>query len=493
MTSIALRHGPVGSIKPHTLVMSVLLIAGLVVGYLLLPGESERIAMLERDGQQTLALKSLERRFDAGDRSQRTLFQLQEIYEQHGDLAKAKQTLEMLAEQRPRDAQVQRRLAAFYKATQDEAAYMATLRQQVALRYSDGACRELIGIHRLNGNGAEEQAAIVACRQKGYRRTEDLVRLAHFHAAGGENQQAVQLLRSIDDLRRLRSEKDKIKLISLLLELDQGREANRRAVRWLRGAKDEALALVIIEMLVDDKRIELAMELARDVSVPGDAVSLAVAELMLERGQTVAARSYLRGWIEKAVFASDDMIGRFIVAAIDANDPENALAGARKFGLENLGQQDLAPLAEALAASGRNTEFKALKELITPETVERNPLLGAALQMSQGAPEATRQLLAAVQVEELDEWRLALWARLMEQTGRQGAASQALRGLGVDAPIALPNTRSAAPKKVVRVLRKSNRLRARAPAPAGAGGPAPTGLTPASKADSQAIFNQQRN
>ena len=151
-------------LKPHNLVMSALFLGALVVGYLVLPGDSERIAALERDGKNREALRILEQRFAQGDRSQRTLFQMQRLLEHFGELTKARKTLEMLAEQRPKDAQVQRQLAQFYKLTQNETGYVATLRAQLEIRYSEPVCKELIGIQRRNGNFTEEQRAILDCR-----------------------------------------------------------------------------------------------------------------------------------------------------------------------------------------------------------------------------------------------------------------------------------------------------------------------------------------
>ena len=74
-------------------------------------------------------------------------------------------------------------------------------------------------------------------------------------------------------------------------------------------------------------------------------------------------------------------------------------------------------------------------------------MLAAAIEVERGAPEPARQLLSQVQVDGLDEWRLALWARLMETTGRRATASQALRDLGVEPqPVAVPPTAVPSPR-----------------------------------------------
>lgn len=420
------------NLPSHWVVMGVLFLGALGLGYELLPGQVQRIAMLERDGQSQQARNMLEHSYQSGDRSFQTLYQLQGLYEHFGQLDKASEILRRLIELNPRDVNVQRRAVTFYKMTQDEPAYIRALQAQIGLRYTEDACRELIGILRRNGQWTDEQAAIQTCRLRGYRRPEDISRLASLVAADGDLAQASALLRSVDDLRRLRTARERTQLFVMLLEIDQPREAHRRAVRWLRSARDPSHALALIDYMASANRHDLAIELARDISSPGDAISLAVPEVMLDRGETFAAKTYLRGWIEKARLGTTDLISRFIVACLDAEDPENAMAGAQRFGLAKVPQDDLVALAEALAAIGRQSDFDTVRAVIRPDVLAGNPLLGAAVALQRGAPEAGQTLLSSVAVDELDEWRLSLWAKLMSNSGRNEAATVALRRLGVD-------------------------------------------------------------
>jgi tetratricopeptide (TPR) repeat protein len=455
-------------VSPHVIVMLVLFLGALGIGYALLPGRAERIAMLERDGQTVPALAILEKSFKQGDRSVTTLYQLSGFYETFGQLEKSKEVLDLLAEQVPRDLSVQRRLAAFYKQTQNEDAYVRTLRLQIETKYEEKTCRELIGIHRRAGQYPQEQAALQLCRNKGYRKPEDIVRLAALLASDGDLAQSSVLLRSVDDLRRLKNEREKLQLFDALIATDQPREALRRAARWLRGQRDSSFALTLIEILSIDKRHDLAIELAKEISSPGDSISLAIAELMLGRGQGIAAKSYLRGWIDKVRFDSPEMVTRFIVAALDAEDPENAMVGARKVGINALSQTDLVALAEALAVVGKQADFDAVKAAIEPDVLAANPLLGAAVALQEGGKEATQQLLARVQVDELDEWRLSLWARLMDKTGRGDAATATLQQMGVEPtdtvqPAAVLPARTAAPGSLIRRIKQKPKRPARPP------------------------------
>lgn len=426
------RTWPRLSVEPHAVVMAVVFLGALVTGYALLPGVNERIAMLERDGHNVQALSILEQRFAAGDRRPRTLYQLVGLYEQFGNLPRLKETLEALAEARPRDPQVRRQLVQFYAATQDNDAYLSALEGEIEVRYSETACREIVGLQRMRGEYAREQSAIVRCRQKGYRRAEDIVRLAELVAADGDYTQASQLLRSVDDLKRLKSDRERLQLFTMLIDADQPREALRRAVRWAKAARDKDFSLTLIETLVRRGKHDVAIELAREISTPGDAIALTAGEIMLDRGETVAARSFLRGWMQSARDNELDTVVRFVDSALDAEDTEAAYDFAMRTGLSRLPQSQLVALAEALSVVGRRSDFDSVRAALTADTLAANPLLGAAEQLDKGEADASRRLLARVEPDKLDAWRLTLWARLMRETGRGAEAETTLRTLGVD-------------------------------------------------------------
>ena len=473
-------------IKPHLVVMIAIFAGALAVGYMILPGVNERIAALERDGKNRDALKLLEQLFQRGDRSPRTLFQLQNLYEHFGELDEARRTLEMLAALRPRDAQVQRRLAQLYKLTHNEAGYMEAMRRQLATRYSEPVCKELIGIYRRSGDYATEQAMISECRQRGYRRPDDVIRLAYLVAADGRLAEASDLLKSVDDRRRLKVDRDRLMFFTALLEAGEADEAQKRALRWLKGSKDDSFVLLLIDNLAKENRHDLAIDLARAVGTPGDGVSLAVAELMLVRDQIVAARAYLKGWLDTARIRDADVARRFVAAALDAEDPELAFRGGEAFGLARIGQDHLVALAEALSAVGQVAAFQKVRAEIDPATLSDNPLLAAAIEADRGAREPARQLLSRVQVDSLDEWRLALWAKLMESTGRSSTPAQALREIGVEQPPAVVPTqpriirRFKAPPQA-RPPRLTTARKARPAAPAAPPQPPPQPPPPAFK------------
>ena len=389
-------------VRAHSVVMGLFFGTAIAVGYALLPDDSERIAMLERDGKMLEARQLLELEFASGDRRQRTLFQLQGQYETSGNLVKARQMLELLAERRPRDVAIQRQLGQFYKQTQDEQAYIKSLLQQIDLRYSETACREVIGLLRRSGAYTGEQDALQKCRQKGYRKPDDMVRLASLLATNGDVKEASVLLRAVDDLRRLKTERERLQLFELLIENEQPNEAQRRGVRWIKGTKDDGLALKLIYSLVVANRHDLAIELARETSVPGDSVFLAIAEVMVQRNETTAAQAILRGWLDKAVEIEPPVAARYITAAIAAGSPELALSGAQRMGLAKLPEDSVNELAAALEGSGRRDDATALRASMGRDPGgEQRPI--------------PRKIAQGFRLVGLDGWRQSLWKRLGEE------------------------------------------------------------------------------
>ena len=79
--SIWQRVRALPAIAPHWIIMGVLFIGALGLGYELLPGQIQRVAMLERDGQSLQARTMLEKSYQSGDRSFRTLYQALEEFE----------------------------------------------------------------------------------------------------------------------------------------------------------------------------------------------------------------------------------------------------------------------------------------------------------------------------------------------------------------------------------------------------------------------------
>ncbi len=413
--------------RPYLIVMPIVFAGAVGIGAAILPGDEERIAALERDGQPARALMMLEARYAKGDRSSTTLFNLQRLYDFFGDTEKGRTALELLAAQRPRDPVIQRQLAQLYKATQDEPAYIKALQAQLALRYSEPACRELIGLYRRRNDYEAEHAALKMCRANGYRRSEELVRLAFLEMADERMGEVAQIMLSVDDRRRLATGRERLLLFSSLLETRRPEEAVRRASRWLRASPDEEIAIEFAYKLVEFNRTDLALQLATAVSKPGDSVSLTVGEVMVDREEYTAARAFLTGWLRDNKAMDLELALRFVSAGLDCDEPALAMSGAEKFGLDKFGQLELDRLGEMLIARGFGPAFDRVRAFLRPERIAGNPLLAAGVELRAGRLEQARAILVRVQPDRLDDRRIEHFSRLVDQAGRTPALAAVLR------------------------------------------------------------------
>jgi hypothetical protein len=466
--------------RPYLIVMPIVFAGAAVIGVVILPGDEERIAALERDGQPARALMMLEARFARGDRSSTTLFNLQRLYDFFGDTEKGRTALELLAAQRPRDPVIQRQLAQLYKATQDEPAYIKALQAQLALRYAEPACRELIGLHRRRNDYEAEHATLKACRASGYRRSEDLVRLAFLEMADERMGEAALIMMSVDDRRRLAAGRERLLLFASLLDTKRPEEAVRRATRWLKAALDPELAIEFTYKLVEANRNDLALQLATAVSKPGDAVSLTVGEIMVDKEEYTAARAFLTGWLQQNKSMDLELAIRFVSAGLDCDEPGIAMQGAERFGLDKFEQPELGRLAEMLVARGFGSVFDQVRAHLKPETITANPLLAAGVELRAGRLEQARALLVRIQPDRLDDRRLDHFTRLVDQAGRTPALAAVLREPRVVVPAPAPSARpqvlgpAQAKQRILKRAVANKQLRAKQRAKAAQPGPAPS-------------------
>jgi hypothetical protein len=479
----------------YNIVLALLFAGALVVGWAVLPGEDERIEALERDGQTSRALALLEARFARGDRRQRTLATLKRFYEYYGDNAKTLPVLELLIEQRPRDMFLYRQLVQLYRQAEDEPGQIRALKAQLGIRYSEPVCQRLIGLLRLSSAFEEERTALAECRANGYRRQEDLERLAFLYAADGDLAATAQILTAVDDRRWLRGSRERLMLFEALLTTKSPADAMRRGIRWYRGQPNPDFALEMIAKLIAAERSDLGLQMANELGKPGDPVLLAAAEILVDQVQYRPAQLFLTGWLAQARNISLETAARFVAAAVDAEAPALALQGAETFGMARFRPEDLVGLGEALMGAGQTDAFDKVRASLPAATIAGAPLLSAAVDLREGRPDAARTTLASAVVDPQDERRGLLKARLSAMAARPISTTASptlvrdpakpeillLPPLAVSAPGESQARRISVPVEVSRRFKK-RREALKGPAPA-----AKAPLTPA--APGQPIFS----
>ena len=451
---------------PYTLVLALIFAGALVVAWAVLPGEDERIEALERDGQTSRAFTLLQARFDRGDRRQRTLVSLRRFYDYYGDSEKSQQVLELLAQLRPRDLFIQRQLAQLYRVGEDLPGQIRALKAQLVIRYSEPVCQRLVGLEHLSSDYAAEYATLIDCHARGYRRPDGLVRLASLYAVDGKLDRTAEILGAVDDRRWLRGSHERLMLFDALISTNLPKDALRRGIRWYKGQPDQDLALEMISRLVAAEHNDLGLQMARQVGTPGDPVTLAAGEILVDQVQYEAARAFLSGWLAQSPAMSTETAVRFVAAAVDADDPALALQCAEKHGLDRFRSSDLVALAEALLAAGLTGDFDKVRAHLTPESIQADALLAAAIDLRDGRLDEARATLTAMTIDPADERRAALKVHLAALAGRPPVATRLIREpnrTDIQAPVAGPagetQTRRASPS--LDIARRFKRYRRR--------------------------------
>lgn len=448
--------------KPHQAVMGGVFAAALAAGFAMLPGNEVRVAMLERDGHSREALALLEDRYASGDRNYRILYQMVALHENEGNAARAGEILNEMVAQRPRDIVLRRRITKFYRDTQNASAMTAALIAELSVRYSEAACRDLIAQHRLAGDYVLEKTAIQSCRQQGYRRPDDLARLAELLAVDGDTAQAASILRSIDDVKRLKDSRGRYQLLAFLIKEQQPKEAERRALRWIKSERDDAFTVGLIDAFAQSDFPDSAIELAKTAGQAGDGVALTVAERLLEKSQPAAARLYLKGWLESAASADPETAARFVAAATEAGDAETAFAGVKKFRIQKLSKNAGLKLATALRSAGLREQAREILASIAPaDTAPTQPIVGSEAVTELEAPLPSVSAAAAAASKSLGGDPLALWRQVNSARVTKDAAqwAVALGFPGTKQRVVRSSSNAKVLKKTARVLQRTKTLR----------------------------------
>jgi hypothetical protein len=414
--------------------------------YSLLPGDHERMAMLERDGRHEDAMAELGRQYDAGRRDSRTVLALYNLKVRFGEIGGAQRVIEEYARDRPRDVQAQLGLVRFYQTTQQESLYVAALRSLNDKTRSREIQDELVGYYRASGRYREEEELLEKLSRANRASPAELERLGLLAAARGDLQRASRALRRADGRLGASSRATRVALFQVLVDLKEHEDAHRRAIDWLRTWSDTSLVTDLMERLATAGRVDLALDLGTRFGGPGTEATLVSAELLAEQARFVEVQALLRTYAANRLPESRETAARYVALAVEASDMALAVVAARHIGLRKLPGDVVADLIDGLqeAAYGRNRapvsiEYtRGLSAEIETRLRNVNPvgeeapdvpnlttearLFVARLAILDNDLDLARRHLAGVDPDKLDAGDLAEWTELQLTTGLRAAA-----------------------------------------------------------------------
>jgi tetratricopeptide (TPR) repeat protein len=413
-----------------------LAILGLVVGaglgaVILMPGDLERVTMLERDGEIEAAARLANALYDRGDRRNALLGRVFELNHAVGDAARADRALREYLAGSPNSARTLRKAAEFFELEQDLDGAISAWNQLLKLVPTAAVVDKLARLYRLHGRFDDERQLLQAHRTR--LDGELLTRLGGLLGQKGEVLEAIAALRIADDTQPDQFEHYGGLLFDLLMRAGAAGEAARRAQRWASQSSDIYARIPMVLRLAEDGHSAQAIALAgianAGAGISGDQARHAAVWALMERGYlglagdlletlsdasvTRATRSAIAGYIERAVAEGryGDVLARslrLVTAATDHQQRNGLLIASALF--DRWGLPGLGPL----------------RAYLTPERAMLEPLFAAKVALAERQPGLASSYLSEVALAEDDEDLALAWMAMAERAFTPSALAREL-------------------------------------------------------------------
>ena len=290
----------------------ICVLGGVAAGYFLIPGPTEQLTMLVRDGREETALDQANVLFYAGNREPALLMQVFLLNQRAGETARAQVALRAYFKQNPDDA------TAWLKASEvlDEASNSELLTEAlsnvVRLTKNPKAAGRLAGLLRLRGRLSEELQVLQAVDSKKLS-DDDALQLATLLLGRHELNDAVTILERLDDGKPGLKTDGRIKLFGGLV--DQGRfdESADRAIRWGKSDDSPALQDVFVGYLLRAGADGAALRLATQHEVVANVASIThLAQLFSSEGRPDLLDGLIAEWLTYAGELPSDQLDGYL-------------------------------------------------------------------------------------------------------------------------------------------------------------------------------------
>ena len=406
--------------RPLTLCITLAAIVGIGAALALRPGDLERIAMLQRDGETEAATRLANRLYEAGDRRASLLARVFELNHAIGRAQRAGEALRLYLAGTPDNRHTLAKAADFFELEQDLEGTFAAMVNLVRVAPSAGTVDKLARLYRLHGRFEQEERLLSAHRP--LLGAEMSMRLGALLAQHGRTAEALVVLRAADDAFPRDHELFASLLFDLLAKAGAADEAVRRASRWLandqEGHRRVPMVVALIEAGAEAAALRIAFAPAGATPAEPDAPLSAVIWALASRGYVEpagalvehltdcrgsgAGRAAVRAYLD---FASTTGATAGLIARIDR------LVTAQERGSRVRGLCLAAHLLDrdGLAALG------PVRRRLTPFLLAEDPVFAAELAMAEGQPLAARSHLALASLSDKDEQGAKEWLLLARE------------------------------------------------------------------------------
>ncbi len=178
----------------HAIVVLVVVL-GLVGGYLVYPRPPELALMHYKNQQYTAARAEYENLLAKGDVSANVVLPLSDLYLIYGEMGKAVELMEGFVEKNPDNLEARLRLSKYYQQTQRPHDYLGSLEKRAEAQPSEEALRHLSQLYNAEGRYRQQIEVLKRIVEDYEAKPSDYLDLAYLLAAEGEMVEAADILR----------------------------------------------------------------------------------------------------------------------------------------------------------------------------------------------------------------------------------------------------------------------------------------------------------
>lgn len=284
---------------------------------------------------------------------------------------------------------------------------------------------------RLDRRAEDELALLEAVPASGLTMGE-AKRLAELLLGAGRHDELRRVYLLLADSPRREDDTFRLRLIDLLIESGETREAVVAALRWFdEGGHEPGPIEVAIPALISRGELGAAYYLATAYMDAAHDASLGALPAFAAQGHIALMLELQDRWLARAEEISPEA-WKTLIAIVDMTGDDRGLrAGLLRSPLDAV---EPAILHGALTRILRYRGAAALtpyRTLLTPELLRAAPLAGAALVLGQGREGVFVDYLLMAAAGDLEDWQVQIWLALAAQAPR-GAAYRVLlrRGTG---------------------------------------------------------------
>lgn len=394
-------------------------VIGLSAGYVMIPGKSEQLAMLSRDGRPEAALEKADELFDAGNREPAIVMQAFVLNEYAGKYERALKAFHAYFEMLPDDPAAWEKAAAIFDGQGQAELLNTALENIVRLTRNPKAAGRLSGFYRLYGRLDDEFRVLRAVDTKDLA-SPDALRLSKLLFNRGQNAEGAAILERLDDAGEALADDGRVQLFIALIEQRKFDAAADRAIKWNMESKNLPLQDVLTGYLLSAGADKAALRLAVGTQSFTDGREFArLAGLLSGQGRFDLVEQLLGEWLKDAGQMPADQLDSYfqdVVSVAGGRGLATKLFNELFLVLDKSGNPKLqASFVRAMYVEFGYAGVAPFRRALRPEVLRSRPVLAARLMADERNPLAARRFLFSVRLPELSARAQFDWLGLAQE------------------------------------------------------------------------------